>query len=115
MQKVNVDYAFYLNEFCCGGEATLPSGEFEKYIKRAKLEVSGLGGKFYTDFEDEIRLCLCEVAEVLYSAAKSGNIKAESVDGYSVTFAENYNVRDRLRGIVVQRLGNTGILYAGVE
>lgn len=115
MQKVNVTYYFYLSEFCCGGEATLPSGEFDKFVKRAKLRVSGLGVKFVSEYEEEIKLCICEVAEALFTEAKSSNIKAESIDGYSVTFEDGNNIKEKVKDIVVMRLGNTGILYAGVE
>ncbi len=115
MQKIDVTYAFYLSEFCCGGEATLPSGEFDKFVKRAKLRISGLGVNFISEFEEEIKLCICEVAEVIYAAAKSANVKAESIDGYSVTFEDSNNINKKVKNIVVTRLANTGILYAGVE
>ena len=115
MQKVDVTYGFYLSEFCCGGEATLPSGEFDKFVKRAKLKISGFGVKFALKFEKEIKLCICEVAEALFVADKSSNIKSESIDGYSVTFEDGNNIKEKLRDIVIMRLGDTGLLYAGVE
>lgn len=115
MQKVDVTYAFYVSEFCCGGEATLPSGEFDKFVKLAKLKVSGLGVKFALEFEEEIKLCICETAEALFAAARSSNIKAESIDGYSVTFEDGNNIKEKVKDIVITRLGNTGLLYAGVE
>ena len=115
MQKVDVTYSFYLSEFCCGGEATLPSGEFDKFVKQAKLRISGLGVTSVPEFEKEIKLCICEVAEVLFAVAKSSNIKSESIDGYSVTFEDGNNIKEKVRNTVLMRLGNTGLLYAGVE
>ena len=115
MQKVDVTYGFYLCEFCCGGEVTLPSGDFDKFVKRAKHRISGLGVKFLSKFENEIKLCICEVAEALFTANKSTNIKSESIDGYSVTFGDGNDIKQKIKDIVIMRLADTGILYAGVE
>ncbi len=115
MQKIDVSYGFYLSEFCCGGEETLPSGEFDKFVKRAKLRLSGIGVRFVSEFEKEIKLCICEVAEALFVEDKSSNIKAETIDGYSVTFADGNSIKEKIKDIVFMRLGDTGILYAGVE
>lgn len=115
MQKIDVSFSFYYNEFCCGGEATLPQGEFERYIRLAESELFGLAAAFDKAFEREIKLCLCEMAECIYIQASLRGIKSESIDGYSVTFAENTGLRKNLSGIALRRLGNTGLLYAGVE
>lgn len=115
MQKIDISYAFYCNRFCCGGERVLPIAEFEKYIENARMSLNGFGAEYSLDFEEDIKLCLCEMAEVLYSGNRASNIKSESIDGYSVTFEEPTDRNKRLREIALKRLGETGLLYAGVD
>lgn len=115
MQKINVSFPFYFNEFCLGGEVTLPKAEFDKFIRMAEAYLLGIGVIFDKGFEYEIKLCLCDAAEKLYTFSKSENVKQESIDGYSVTFLEKGSKSKALRDMVLMRLGRYGLLYAGVE
>ncbi len=115
MQKTDVSFAFYYNEFCCGGEAALPAEEFEKYIRRAENVLGGFGVSYCDSFENEIKLCLCEMAELIYSGEKRQGIKAETIDGYSVTFAEKQNANNELLKVALRRLEKSGLMYAGVD
>ena len=111
----NVSFAFYFNEFCLGGEVSLPRTGFEKYIKKAENVLSGMGVSFDQKYENEIKLCLCDVAERLYIMSKTENLKQESIDGYSATFADKSSMEKSLKSVVINRLGMCGLLYAGVE
>ena len=89
--KVNkIGFEFYFNVFCDGGQGVIPAESFGKSVAFAKGEL----GKYISDrydlseYETEIGMCLCELAEYIYQRTKIGNIKSESVDGYSVSFVE---------------------------
>ncbi len=114
LKKIDVSYSFYLTECICGSEPKICEDAFECYISRAKLEVEPLiTAEISENYEEKIKLLLCEVAEELYLNGGSGNKKSESIEGYSVTYADA-DIRKKLLRIVIRRIGNTGLLYAGV-
>ena len=116
MLKVDIDYDYYLTSYCVGQIPTLSAADFEVYVKRAKVFLESISSDFSLDgLEDRVRECLCAISEVLYKNDKHGNIKSESIDGYSVSFADSSNLKSELWEIALRYLGKSGLLYQGVE
>ena len=116
MLKIDISYDYYLNDYCMGQIPTLSAADFELYVKRAKVFLESIGsGSSLEGFEDKVRACLCMLSEKLYKNDKRGNIKSESIDGYSVSFAESSNLKSELLEIALGYLGKSGLLYQGVE
>ena len=116
MLKVDIAYDYYLIDYCVGQAPTLSAADFEIYVKRAKVFLESIGsGVSLEGFEDKVRECLCALSEKLYKNDKRGNVKSESIDGYSVSFADSSNPKSELMEIALRYLGKSGLLYQGVE
>lgn len=116
MTKPEITFEYYFNEYCGGCRGILDKEAFVEYILPAFREIKGLcGGVKDADLNRaEVLQCACEVAEKLYLAEKSGNVKSESIDGYSVTYSDSEPTKN-LKTIIIMHLADTGLLYAGVE
>ena len=116
MLKIDTGFGEYFEKFSHLGSAMLSKEEFDKYIKEAKLFLeSMISGDVSEETLDRAKECLFALAEELCLEQKNGYVKSESVDGYSVSFAERCAVEKRLSKIVCLYLGKSGLIYAGVE
>ncbi len=117
MLKDKISFDFYYNTYNSESEGALNTENFDRYINCAKRELDSFLTK--EDFTSEERLavmlCICEIAECLYREENISSVKSETVDGYSVTFNREGCIKERIRTIVLGRLGRTGLLYSGVE
>ncbi len=113
----DVSFEYYFNSFNGGNPGRLNNENFEKYVCRAKREVKCFFSteSIPANVREDVMLCICEIAELLFETEKKGGIKSESLDGYSVTYPEKAETADEIRKTVVKRLGWTGLLFAGVE
>lgn len=107
---MSVDLFFYNNSF--GGKSVIPAEEFPLWIKRAEGELRIIIGEFPDDCED-VKLCICEIAELLYKNNLSAGILSENNDGYSVSY-EKRNVRNQILHTAKCYLSGTGLLFRGV-
>lgn len=116
MTKPEINFEYYFNEYCGGRRSVLDKEAFDKYTTHAFREIKGLcGGIKDADLNRaEVLQCACEVAERLYLAQRTGNVKREDIDGYSVTYAEGDSAKN-LKTVIIKHLVDTGLLYAGVE
>lgn len=57
---------------------------------------------------------VCAVCELIYNEEKRCGIKSENTDGYSVTFEENGNFKEKVFDVIRIYLANTGLLYSGM-
>lgn len=115
--KPDVSFGYYFNVFNCGQQGKIKQADFDKYIALAFREIDAFCSYPCVVEESQremIKLCACELAEMLYCAETSGNVKSESIDGYSVTYSDKKDVEKELRRIIVKRLANLGVLFAGV-
>ncbi len=114
---VKVSFEFYFNSFCDGRGGIIPAEAFDRCIRQAEREVESYLLCKAVSAEDEslVKLCLCEVAELLFRVEKNGELKSETIDGYSVVFADKADVKETVRKVIFQRLGSIGLLFAGVE
>ncbi len=116
MLKPEISFEYYFNEYCGGCRGVLDKEAFDKYITPAFREIKGLCGcaKGADLNRPEVLQCACEVAEKLYLAQKTGNVKREDIDGYSVTYSDSAADRN-VKSVIMMHLADTGLLYAGVE
>lgn len=120
MRVINneISYEYYFNVYNSGHQGVLPQQEFDRYIKTAQREVDGYlccDDAADNDVWSAVISCVCEVADALFKDEKQASVKSESTDGYAVTFKDTEDVDDKVRKIILRRLGRTGLLYAGVE
>lgn len=116
MMKIDVSYSYYFNDYCHGQNPILTVDEFGKYKAYAERFLTSVCCTARIDgVEAEVRDCVCTLAERIYTDQKTGRIKSENIDGYSVTFADNVVVRKELLEIAGLYLGRSGLVYAGVE
>ncbi len=115
MLQNRVSYGYYFNDYSMGQNPLLDAEQFAVYEARARRFLTGICScPIPNNKLDDAFACICAVAEELY-LQKGGNIKSETIDGYSVTFAEDKGGRQKLINIASLYLGQSGILYAGVE
>lgn len=105
---------FFYSEFC-GGNLKIPAAEFERWERCASGELSRItGGKSNASNDECIKICVCEMAELLYQEMLQGGIASENNDGYSVTY-KNGDSKAKLISIAKRHLSGTDYLYRGVE
>lgn len=116
MIEDSLTYDFYCNEYNANTEGIIPLDFFNKYCKKAWRMLETLLTSQYTEEHlDAIGKTVCEIAEELYVFEGRKGIKSESVDGYSVTYADEFNIRKNIVRIAIRCLGDTGLLYLGVD
>ena len=116
MPKIKVSYGFYYETYCKGNKGLLQEKNFDAYTDKAWRELKFmLNGEYGDELLETIKLTLCEIAEELYRTNGMADKKSESIDGYSVTYADNTLIRKNIARIALRNLGDTGLLYMGVE
>ena len=117
-----VDYEFYAVKYLCFREGVIPREEFEYYERRAEFEIKRyIGMNEIYEITDNLKLCCCEVAELLCKSDKSGitsGIVSEHTGDLSVSY-ESAETRAKslardIRSCVYKYLADTGLLYRGI-
>lgn len=80
-----VDYLYYKKDY--RGAVFCEKNEFERFEIRARLYINSVINSRVEDAGESAYYCICAVAEQLYKEEGRNNLKAESLDGYSVTYA----------------------------
>jgi len=116
MQKIDVSYGFYYEKYCNSQKGPLPENSFDIYACKARRELeSMLTCEYNEELSEKVKFTVCEIAEELYLRKDIAGKKSESIDGYSVTYADNNFIRKNIARIALRNLGSTGLLYMGVE
>lgn len=116
MTRIDVSYDYYYNTFNCGSGEIIPQEKFDRYIEMAWRELIPLCTSDCTEEQESVvKQAVCLIAEEMYVRTLSGGAEREEIDGYSVTYAQKLPLSRVICDIAVRMLGNTGILYAGVE
>lgn len=116
MQEINVNFAYYYENYCVGQKPLLEAEEFDRYKGYAQKYIDSIClSDIPSDCEERVKDCICTIAERIFTEQRQGGIKSESTDGYSVSFTERPDVRKQLFDIASVYLGKSGLLYAGVE
>ena len=134
MGTVYVDYEFYTSEYLLGKTPVVPEESFLYWEReaRAQVDLYTIGiVKTKAEAPEEVKLCTCAVAEVLYQADKAkaeqqesglaGPLSSWSNDGQSgtvdlsnSTLTETGKMKE-VRRLIAQYLCNTGLMYRGLK
>ena len=116
---IYADYRYYKEQF---HGVLIPEAEFEYNAARAseyidwqtfgRLE-NGIPG----EYDAKVRKCCCALAESEYSFSRRADISSEKNGSYSVTYsAKSSSDHSAEKSCIISRyLGNTGLLYRGVD
>lgn len=129
------DYDFYKNAY----KGDMPKSDFDRMVMRASAEISkSIFNRDIKNYEDEVQLATCSVADILLKIEKlearkdklvSSNsidkiVSSESVGDLSRTFANTSSLNDLEEEIsnqknkIIEEIGlyliHTGLLYRGV-
>lgn len=108
-----VDLVFYKENY--GGDSKIPAASFPLWEKRAEMQLLKItGGKIEEKDDERIKICICEMAELMFEYSKNDGIRSENNDGYSVIY-QNRDIKNELVEIAKTYLYNTKYLYRGVE
>ena len=122
-----IDYKYYLNNY---GGVEMPQAKFTalelratKYINKLAFNridfenIDALG----EETEENIKLAVCATIEILHKHMNNGNrvISSEKVGDNSITYAvaneASVSKEKEIYKEVKLYLGNTGLLYRGIE
>lgn len=101
----------------------IPQESFSKFEYKARIELDRFTfGRLKETkiLPDEVRSCICELAEYLFKEdrkPRTNGISSETTDGYSVTYQTEKAISvisKDLYQIALKHLANTGLLYRGV-
>lgn len=117
---IQVDYEFYMETYA--GQIIPDKQAFKQPIMKANIYLDQcLHRKPEPEEEQLVKLCLCECADLIYQddslRRKHGGrkIQSENTDGYSVSYDTGKSLSSTLYDVARVYLGNTGLLYAGVD
>lgn len=118
---IYADYQYYKEQFCGN---LIPQERFKYLSARASEYIDWqtfgrLESGVPDEYSDKVKKCCCALAESEFQSesAQNGNISSEKVGSYSVTFSVKSDVERNAEKnrIIVRYLGNTGLLYRGVD
>ena len=110
---INVTVDFYEQAYLLGRKPALPLREFEFWANKAITHINQhtfnrINEAVFARFNEQIKNCVCELAEFLYRNEGSSNKRSEGISGRSVTYIKGEEYR------ICQRwLGMTGLMYRG--
>ena len=114
---IYADFSYYKGTYC--GE--MAEGDFKRLSRQASAYLDSVTLDRIPSVTDEkikekVKEACCAAADALLQKEQRDGIAAESNDGVSVTYASETNANERrLYQAAVLYLGNTGLLYRGVE
>ncbi len=124
---IDVTYEFYQTSY---GGCLIPEGDWKRTVRKAESYLASILHRTPAENQAElVQLALCESAELAWQDEKQRSehggrqVKSESTDGYSVTYAADGGSSDgdgdflarRIYACLRRYLGHTGLLYAGVD
>lgn len=128
------DYTYYANEYLCGKTAQVSEKEFLFWEKQARKEIdlhTFNRLKNENSIREEVKDCVCAIAELLYKANKvSEDAAAQGLAGPLVQWNNDGNSgsvdlsqsvysesgkKTEIKRLVRTYLAHTGLLYAGVS
>ena len=90
---VYADQTFYLEQYLQGRPAKISAADFPYFAMQASAQINRFLGCTVPDdaLPEEVQLCCCEVAELLYTgetseASRKAGIASESVQGWSQSY-----------------------------
>lgn len=114
---IYADFSYYKDTYC--GE--MAEGDFKRLSRSASAYLDSVTFDRIAAVTDEkikekVKEACCAVADTLLRKEQRDGIASETNDGISVTYTtEGSTDEQRLYRAAVLYLGNTGLLYRGVE
>lgn len=115
---MKVEYSFYVGTY---GGMQISESDWQRIEQKAEQRLNAFTfGRCSGDCEgepwiDSAKRAICEMAELIQADDKRGGKTSENNDGYSVSFDTTRSLGSLLYDVAKVYLGNTGLLYAGVE
>lgn len=115
---MKVDYAFYAESY---GGNRISQDDWQRISWKAEQRLDSYTfGRCSGDWEEEswcnrAKYAVCEMAEILYADEKRNGKTSENTDGYSVSYDTGKSLSSTLYDVVRVYLGDTGLLYSGVN
>ena len=115
---MKVEYSFYTDTY---GGKRISQNDWLRISQKAEQRLDSFTfGRCSGDWEGETwcnraKCAVCEMSEILYTDEKRGGKTSENTDGYSVSYDTRKSLGNMLYDVVQVYLGNTGLLYAGVD
>lgn len=112
---------YYKSEYLCGRKAVITSA-FDYYARKSTqiIRQYTFGRVKNDNLTDEVRMCCCEIAELIFNAEQNdnGGIISASVGDESESYENAESTRQLLskniKTAVYSWLTDTGLLYRGV-
>ena len=116
-----MNYDFYVNQY---GGSIIPEADFKRLSNKAKaaMDYFTFNRIDWAEADDNIKICLCEVAEVVYQVeniAKNGVISSEAVGEYKISYDTKASSelithqQSKAYLVVAKYLMHTGLMYRG--
>lgn len=115
---MKVDYSFYADTY---GGSRISQDDWQRISQKAEQRLDSYTfGRCSGDWKGEswcnrAKCAVCEMSEILYADEKRNGKTSESTDGYSVSYDTGKSLADTLYDVARVYLGDTGLLYAGVD
>lgn len=119
---IQVDYSFYEESYA--GRIIPDEQALKQPIMKANIYLDQCLHRKPEEKEEQlVKLCLCEVSDLIYQEdgqrQEHGGrkIQSENTDGYSVSYAsdEEESLDKRIYTVIHRYLSRTGLLYLGVN
>ena len=115
------DHAFYTDTYLAGKEAVVDTASFNFYVRQATqvIKQNTFNRIDESNIPEEVKMCCCELTELAYKMAITGNVKvsSEKVGSYSVEYKTAEQIAkeyvDKQAESLYNWLGMTGLLYRG--
>lgn len=115
---MKVEYSFYTDTY---GGNRIPQDDWKRISQKAEQRLDSYTlGRCSGAWESEswcnrAKCALCEMSEILYADEKRNGKTSENTDGYSVSYDTGKSLAGTLYDVVRVYLGDTGLLYTGVD
>lgn len=120
---IQVDYSFYEESYA--GRIIPDEQALKQPIMKANIYLDQCLHRKPEEKEEQlVKLCLCEVSDLIYQEDSQRQehggrkIQSENTDGYSVSFADSGEeelLNRKLYDVIHRYLSRTGLLYLGVN
>ena len=115
---MKVDYSFYADTY---GGGRISQDDWKRISQKAEQRLDSFtSGHCSGDWEGEswcnrAKCAVCEMSEILYADEMRNGKASENTDGYAVSYDTGSSLSGTLYDVAQVYLGDTGLLYAGVE
>lgn len=115
---MEVEYTFYTTTY---GGSKIPENEWKRISHKAEQWLNSYTFDHCSDdwtcesWCNRAKCAVCEMSEILYADEKRNGKTSENTDGYSVSYDTGKSLERSLYDVVRVYLGDTGLLYSGVN